>query len=218
MPRKPGSRARASGTALVPYTFGDRAVPQVAIYRAPDRHPHLPGPWQAEPEKLAWRDQATGLGCIIRRESQGHLGGYVGISADHPLFGFDWTVVPAGLGIIVHGGLSYADVCNDDEPESVSICHVAPPLDAVSGTRLDALAPIWWFGFTCDESYDLVPGRADRDSRSDDRQIYRDQDYVYRQVVQLAAQLHAIGAGLPRPPIVSPPPPRGLDPSATEDR
>ena len=218
MPRKSGSRPRASGSALVPYQFGDREVPHVAIYHVPDRHPDHAGAWQDEPEKLAWRDRETGLGCIIRRERGGHLGGYVGVSCDHPLFGFDWRAVPAGLGITVHGGLSYADACNDDEPESVSICHVAPPLAAVSGSRLDAHAPIWWFGFTCDERYDLVPGRPDRDARSDDIQIYRDQAYLFGQVVQLAAQLHAIGAGLPMPPIISPPPPRGLHPSAAQER
>ena len=218
MPRKSRARALVPVTPVSTHRFGRKDVADVAIYHVPDRHPREPGPWQDEFDKAAWWDWETGLGCIIRREIAGCLGGYVGIPKTHPLFRFDWKVIPAGLDITVHGGLSYAEPCRDDEPEAVSICHVLvpiPALDAVSGDRLEAHAPIWWLGFQCNESYDFVPGRGDDDVRRDDTQVYRDEAYVYRQVIQLAAQLHAIGEGLPKPVLTDQPPPRGLDPSAS---
>ena len=42
-------------------------------------------------------------------------------------------------------------------------------------------------------------------------QTYRDEGYVYTQVVQLAAQLKALGNGDEMPAIAFPPPPIGLD-------
>ena len=64
--------------------------------------------------------------------------------------------------------------------------------------------------------YDLVPDdRQDRERflAAETGGIYRDETYVYGEVVELAAQLRAIEDGLPKPPRVGPPPPPlGLDP------
>lgn len=42
------------------------------------------GPWQDEPDKVQWRDGATGLPCLIVRGPHGAFCGYVGVLDTHP--------------------------------------------------------------------------------------------------------------------------------------
>lgn len=140
------------------------------------------GPWQDEPDKLQWRDEATGLPClIVRHPSGGHLCGYVGVSADHPYFGKGYDLVD----VDVHGGLTFADRCQSDG----RICHVVE-----SGEDDN----VWWLGFDCAHCWDLSPGfqstlRAyglpPRPTDLEDE--YRTLDYVRQQCVLLAGQLAA---------------------------
>lgn len=46
-----------------------------------------PGPWNDEPDKRQWQDEATGLPCLIVRGPVGALCGYVGVPPDHPAYG-----------------------------------------------------------------------------------------------------------------------------------
>lgn len=39
-----------------------------------------PGPWDGEPDKMQWTDPATGLDCLIVRNTLGALCGYVGVT------------------------------------------------------------------------------------------------------------------------------------------
>lgn len=56
-------------------------------YRTVDKSAWGPGPWQDEPDKRQWQDEATGLPCLIVRNPAGALCGYVGVSKEHPAFG-----------------------------------------------------------------------------------------------------------------------------------
>jgi hypothetical protein len=42
------------------------------------------GPWQSEPDKKQWQDEATGLPCMILRGPSGSWCGYVGVHPYHP--------------------------------------------------------------------------------------------------------------------------------------
>lgn len=49
------------------------------------------GPWQLEPDRKQWRDEATGLPClIVRHPSMGQLCGYVGVYPGHPAYGLNY--------------------------------------------------------------------------------------------------------------------------------
>ena len=205
MPRK-----KTTSTALVPvppptfYPIGEAVIEPTQLILAGRRHPRGDGPWKREADKIAWIDEATGLACTILRQATGTLSGYVGLAPEHPLFGFAFDAVPAALGISVHGGLSYAKMCDESGPEEVRVCHP-------SESRGD---PLWWFGFSCDRSYDYVPGSGHKDLAEENGQTYKSEGYVYRETVRLARQLKAVGedstSGVPLD--LSAAPPLGLDP------
>ncbi len=201
-------------------------------YRTIDKSAWGPGPWQDEPDKVQWTDEATGLPCLMLRSRHGgNWCGYVGVAPDHPAFGLsydgerseerkaytaqfraslfggvsDKTVKQAakierppvvhGAGekvaeIRVHGGLTYADVCQQGD-EAETICHVP-----ATGQPDN----VWWFGFDCAHVWDFSPA-MDADLRRmgirhgagpQDEDVYRDQAYVRSQVTHLAHQLKAI--------------------------
>lgn len=70
------------------------------------------GPWQDEPDKRQWKDEATGLPCLIVRGPSGALCGYVGVAEGHSHFGKDYDNAP----VEVHGGLTFASKCADMSP------------------------------------------------------------------------------------------------------
>jgi hypothetical protein len=142
-----------------------------------------PGPWQEEPDRVEWRDEATGYPCLALRnvEGTGAWCGYVGVPPGHPYHGKAYRDVA----VEVHGGLTYADACQ----EGGHICHV--PLSGES-------ADIWWFGFDCGHCFDLMP-RLQALLRSltpsglpEIPKVYRDLDYVRGEVTALAEQLAAV--------------------------
>lgn len=139
------------------------------------------GPWEWEPDKAVWVDEATGLDCMIHRGRMGALCGYVGVGPDHPLHGKDYNT----LNVDVHGGLTYADGCQEGDDPAINVCHIPQP-----GRPDD----VWWFGFDCGHFHDFVPGldkilreRNAPDVFSDT--VYRDFDYAKTEVESLAAQL-----------------------------
>lgn len=205
-----------AGTDIVP----------LEVYRVPGRHPSGDGPWSAEADKASWIDPETGLPCIMRRGLDGALCGYVGVGPDHPLSGVGEEALPHDPPIVVHGGIDYSSPCEEREPDEVSVCHVRRPR-AVAGRSSPSLQPtfdpstmvalanlpdnIWWFGFSCNQPYDLVPGdSAVAPLGLENGRIYRDERYVVREVTNLAAQLHAIAEGLPMPELEGDRPPVGL--------
>lgn len=99
--------------------------------RQADRERWGAGPWDAEPDKVQWVDEVTGLDCLIVRGPLGSWCGYVGVPEGHPFFGIDYsrcTQTP-GCGesycnhtpehiASVHGGLTYADFCQEPTREA----------------------------------------------------------------------------------------------------
>ncbi len=88
------------------------------------------GPWDSEPDKLQWRDETTGLPCLIVRGPVGALCGYVGVLPGHAFHGLDYGQCPKGSecpdrteerswcdhtpesGLDVHGGITFAHGCS----------------------------------------------------------------------------------------------------------
>ena len=106
------------------------------------------GEWQEEPDKVQYKDEETGLDClIVRHSSGGHLCGYVGVPPEHPFYGKNYDDVKQADGdyIRVHGGLTYSDNCQ----ENGHICHVP---------ELGEPDDIWWLGFDCAHAGDKSPG------------------------------------------------------------
>lgn len=138
----------------------------------PDKAQKLPpGPWQDEPDKVQWVDEATGLDClIVRNPVMGNLCGYVGVPEGHPEFGKGYDDVPVN----VHGGLTYADGC------AGPICH--EPLPGRPDT-------VWWLGFDCAHAFDLAPGMIKHAPELARLGTYRTFDYVVSEVQSLARQL-----------------------------
>ena len=124
-----GDAVRVTG---VPYLAHGVPVPAAEIYFDGEVRPKQEGPWLGEADKVAWRDPVTGFECIIMRaQPGGFLGGYVGVLSDHPLHEFAADAIPGNLGIEVHGGITYAAMCEDGptpQPrlryEARRICHV----------------------------------------------------------------------------------------------
>ena len=214
MPKKKTTASQA----LVPtggtktYPIAGTHIEATQVFHVPARHPSGDGPWQQEPDKLAWVDAATGLPCTILRQEDGVLGGYTGVGEDHPLFGFEVDAVPGALGISPHGGLDYAAMC-EDGPAEITICH---PISASHRARK---RPGWSKdgGFQCNRNHDLVPGRQvnPNDLGAENGRVYRDIAYVYSQTCRLARQLRAAMDGKNDSDTkldTASPPPVGLDP------
>lgn len=91
------------------------------------------GPWQTEPDRVDWADEATGLLCSARRHPRmGHWCGYVCVPADHPL----------------HGSLDCPDAITD--VARVNFGNTTIDEDDESSGQ-------WWLGFDCAHMYDLLP-------------------------------------------------------------
>jgi hypothetical protein len=168
-------------------------------YYTIDKSAWMNGPWKKEPDKLSWTDKKTGFPCLIKRNWAGVLCGYVGVDEPHPAFkkDYDHDLLKE---IRVHGGLTYADKCQEG-PEENSICHIP---------ALGKKDHIWWFGFDCHHLYDFAPGyqkEIDKITkintnyakytnayigRFGDIEIYRNLIYVKSQVKKLAKQLYAL--------------------------
>ena len=157
-------------------------------YRTLDKSDWGPGPWQDEPDKVQWLDEATGYPCMIRRGTDfgGFWCGYVGIPKSHPDHGKGYDDTETGPR--VHGGLTFADKCSHGD-EATAICHVVEP-----GEDDD----VWWFGFDCGHAWDHMPARAAfyrahkidiSPVLRDKVEVYRDQAYVTAEVESLARQL-----------------------------
>lgn len=73
------------------------------------------GPWDDEPDKVQWQDEATGLPCLaVRSQHSGHWCGYVGVSAAHPAFEKSYDDVT----VSIHGGLTFSAKCTDHSQEA----------------------------------------------------------------------------------------------------
>lgn len=144
-----------------------------------------------------WRN--AGLSCIILRQANGTLGGYVAVAPSHPLWGFAYDAIPVGLDIMAHCGLDYSESCREYERESIAICHVSERRRSgrshPGGRQQNTADDTWWFGFGCDKPGDLVPGGYKPPLHREEGEVYRSIDYVYEETRSLARSLKAIEDG-----------------------
>ena len=144
------------------------------------------GQWQAEPDKRQWRDESTGLPClIVRSPGTGALCGYVGVSTDHPLHGKDYGAVD---NVSVHGGLTFAHGCGHGDDESQGVCHVPGANEPDD---------VWWFGFDCAHASDETPAMQTHFMRGYVGTKYRNFSYVKEEVENLAQQIKALARTRP---------------------
>lgn len=148
-----------------------------------DRSGWLPGPWDGEPDKVHWKDAATGMDCLaVRNRHRGNWCGYVAVQESHPAFGRGYGDVDAE----VHGGLTFADFCQETAGPGEGICHVPYPGDPDR---------VWWLGFDCAHAWDYSPSDyASSQNEGGFWRIQSDQSYktlgfVKAHCRKLAAQL-----------------------------
>jgi hypothetical protein len=79
-------------------------------YKTIDKSDWPRGPWDNEPDKMQWPDEATGLPCLVVRGPMGSWCGYVGIPSTHPAYGKEYSA--DGLELSAHGGLTFSDKCS----------------------------------------------------------------------------------------------------------
>lgn len=151
------------------------------------------GPWQDEPDKIQWTDEATGLPCLAVRNEGGAWCGYVGMTKGHPWYEANPFEIDLPHG--VHGGLNFATFCQDTGDESQGICHIPGPGEPDH---------VYWLGFDCGHAWDKKPGndallRRVAPHLEEMRQelsvgilaeTYRDLAYVQDQCRHLAHQIH----------------------------
>ena len=102
--------------------------------------------------------------CVINRHPYHNtLNGYIGIPETHPWYHIDYM----DLGIRVHGGLTWADLC-------VPVFTVDEDL--------------WWLGFDCCHLNDLDPYKepGGRD------ETYKDMEYVEEQIKGMIHQYYDV--------------------------
>ena len=117
------------------------------------------GIWHNEPDEMEWTDGETGLLCRIKRTTSGYLCGYVGLPKGFSMYGHPADHVDSWC----HGGLNFAG-----------------PLDIHTG--------LWFFGFDCGHSWDVIPSLAIHvDGQLG--QTYRDVTYVKANLETLCRQL-----------------------------
>lgn len=192
--------------APVNYPVADKSIIALQVYHNPERKPLGDGPWNNEADKVAWVDEETGLGCIMLRQENGTISGYVGVSLQHPLFGFEADAVPLDVASVVHGGITYGRPCEVNRfartaygkprKERYTVCHVTrtrlvQDYRTVQTTQDEfEHEDLWWIGFDTDHAGDLVPNGQRDDRRKGD--AYREQAFVYGQCVELARRLKSL--------------------------
>ncbi len=162
------------------------------------------GPWMKEPDKAQYRDPDTNLPCLVVRNMVGALCGYVGVYGDHPLHGV--SCEDGALSeLVVHGGLTYADLQGEPRLDHHSPEHFIG-VEFEEGDDRN----IWFFGYDCAHAGDYCPmyaewkmtGLADLKGY----QSYKEITYVVEQNTRLAEFLALQMPQTLRSPLVTPEP------------
>lgn len=159
------------------------SVDEVREEHTIDKSGWLRGPWIDEPDRVEWRDKATGLPCMLRRVEHGHLCGYVAVPPGHPWHGVDMSMSWEDDHPEAHGGITFASECSGE------ICHAPMPGEE---------AAVWWLGFDAAHAFDycgmtLPAGLRDKLSSPSmvDLAAYKNQAYMMNECATLAAQVAA---------------------------
>jgi hypothetical protein len=159
---------------------------QTLEYTTIDKTDWEDGEWKQEPDKKQWLDDETKLPCLIVRGPAGSLCGYVGVSEGHPAFEKEY--IDVDINVEVHGGVTFTRFCQHHEDPSEGICHL------VETGENDK---VWWIGFDTAHAWDYSPNMIPMHLRKKigfprrPDEIYRNFDYVTREVLSLAKQLKA---------------------------
>lgn len=109
---------------------------QTIEYSTADKSQWGHGPWLQEPDKVQWKDEETGLPCLIVRNRGGAWCGYVGVSEGHKFYGIGYSSCVHGAAcptpkdgeyhycehrpesfLEAHGGITFADFCSSHTAE-----------------------------------------------------------------------------------------------------
>ena len=172
------------------------------------------GKWQEEPDELIWKDEETGLTCIIIRTEIGHLCGYVGVGNDHVWYGksydepvplppdFETRTYTRDAAPIIPLFTMSQEMIDEGKITMELYFNVHGGLTwsrhADELARLAIDEDLWTFGFDCGHSDDLAPGASTLRSFPDynEGKTYKDLEYVKENVERLASQLKYVSEHL----------------------
>jgi len=153
------------------------------------------GPWQQEPDWIAWIDGETAFPCMIVRGPLGTLNGYVGVAINNDAFGHSLDDLSSVLSI--HGGVTYAE---PHQPGSLN-----PEYSTIE--QIEGLVGTWWIGFDTGHWNDVTPVQvqlpalvaalslSDILGTTSNRGEYRTVAFVRAECLNLAGQLSALEDG-----------------------
>lgn len=187
-------------------------------YHDVDKSNWGPGSWQEEPDKVQWRDESTGLPClVVRNSSGGNWCGYVGVGLNHPLYEVEYSKGSKALKqalerrkqepIGENPSFAVLTACAlggelDPDPETVFQVHGGITYsDHCQGRICHEVEAgeedlVWWFGFDCGHWNDYAPG-TDAFLKSQGlggltHGTYRTLEYAKSQCQKLAEQLREV--------------------------
>ena len=177
-----------------------------------DKSAWSPGPWKDEPDRIEWRDEATGLPCLIVRNNGGALCGYVAVNPGHPLHGKKYSDPCDALQALLEKRMGKPVGNNPGMGLMISMLSgdIGPRMDTVfevhggitytdrcqAGGKICHVAQpgepddVWWIGFDCAHSGDVSPAYDSLLSmRLSGFGAYRSVNYVKSEIASLAKQI-----------------------------
>lgn len=153
-----------------------------------------PGEWDGEPDYLKWRDPATGLLCMVRRNTtMGTLNGYVRVPRGHPYHGRQYSpyrivrrkpFVKKADGSIKFKKSPPMRACKVGRAE----VHGGITFSGRMRRRGGGIERGWWFGFDTGHAWDISPHFLALGINFGDG-VYRNFDYVKAETLSLARQI-----------------------------
>lgn len=160
------------------------------------------GPWQTEPDAVAWVDGKSKLNCAMsRHELTGTWRGYVAVDPLHPLHGRSYRhriAIPESIrerAIEMWRDFSPVDMMLNAEwikNNQAEIGLLMPAHGSITYAGEDTEG-FWWFGFDCMHGLDIMPAVFEFIPAFWSRQTYRDHDYVHGIVTRLASAIIELG-------------------------
>lgn len=150
---------------------------RVRVYQFLPKRSWPAGPWIREPDKILWLEPNGIIGMLARDPESGAWGGFAGVGPTYPSFGQDVAdVFPDGHPLRAQREMYGLE--SDTHPQGFS--HCPEPGDP---------EVVWWFGRLWDQTAlgDLRPRERGADSLK-----YRGMKEVHADVLEIAAELHAL--------------------------
>jgi hypothetical protein len=126
------------------------------------------GSWMKEPDSVKWTDEKTGYPCRIMRCKEGILCGYVAVSQNHPCCGIGYHNLNSDFDFDPHGGFTFS-------------------MYQIIEDKI-----IWWVGFDCGHSNDIIPLHTKDENIYFEDESYKTIEFVKNEVTILAQKLKEI--------------------------